>query len=77
VRSEHRAEGPLIPPTTYDFWTLGCGGSPVQAARKEIDQALCWQMLASLRGDLCEHRSATAALHRARVKLKLATYDQD
>jgi hypothetical protein len=42
------------------------------AARKRIAQARAWQWWASLRGDLCEHRSATAALQRACDELRQA-----
>jgi hypothetical protein len=49
------------------------GGNPADvAARKRIAQARAWQWQAELRGDLCEHRSATAALQRARDELSRA-----
>lgn len=42
------------------------GGNPAEAAaRKRIAEARAWQWQAGLRGDLCEYRSATAALQRA------------
>jgi hypothetical protein len=34
-------------------------------AEVRIAQARAWQWWAELRGDLCEHRSATAAVQRA------------
>jgi hypothetical protein len=41
-------------------------GNPAEvAARKRIAEARAWQWQAGLRGDLCEYRSATAALQRA------------
>jgi hypothetical protein len=52
---------------------LAFGGSPAEvAARKRIAQARAWQWWAALRGDLCEHRSATAALQRACDELRQA-----
>ena len=42
------------------------------AARKRVAQARAWQWQAGLSGDLCEHRSATAALQRACDELRLA-----
>jgi hypothetical protein len=62
-----------IPPTTCSVQKLDCGGNPAEvAARKRIAQARAWQWWAELRGDLCEHRSATAALQRACDELRQA-----
>jgi hypothetical protein len=49
------------------------GGNPAEAAaRKRIAQARAWQWWAALRGDLCEHRSAAAALQCACDELSQA-----
>jgi hypothetical protein len=65
-RPEPVTDGMPIPPTTYSAHEQDCGGNPAEAAaRKRIAQARAWQWWAELRGDLCEHRSATAALQRA------------
>ena len=66
-------DGTPIPPATYSAPEQDCGGSPAEvAARKRIAQARAWQWGAGLRGDLCEHRSATAALQRACDELRQA-----
>ena len=66
-------DGTPILPATYSAPEQDCGGSPAEvAARKRIAQARAWQWWAELRGDLCEHRSATAALQRACDDLRQA-----
>ncbi len=66
-------EGRPIPPTTCSAHEHDCGGNPVEvAALKRIAQARAWQWWAELRGDLCGHRSATAALQRACGELRQA-----
>jgi hypothetical protein len=51
----------------------GFGENPAEAAARErIAQARAWQWCAALRGDLCEHRSATAALQRVCDELRQA-----
>jgi hypothetical protein len=60
-----------IPPTTCSVQEPGCGSNPAEAAaQKRIAQARAWQWRAELSGDPCEHRSATAALQRARDELR-------
>ena len=72
-RPEPGIDGTPIPPATYSAQELDCGGNPAEvAARKRIAQARAWQWRAGLRGDLCEHRSATAALQRACDELRQA-----
>ena len=72
-RPEPGTEGTPIPPTTCSVQELDCGGNPVEvAAWKRIAQARAWQWCAELRGDLCEHRTATAALQRACDELRQA-----
>jgi len=72
-RPEPGIDGTPIPPATYSAQELDCGGNPAEvAARKRIAQARAWQWRAELRGDLCEHRSATAALQRACDELRQA-----
>jgi hypothetical protein len=66
-------DGTPIPPTTYSAQEQACGGNHAEvAARKRIAQARAWQWWAGLRADLCEHRSATAALQRASDDLRQA-----
>jgi hypothetical protein len=70
-------DGTPIPPATYSAPELDCGGNPAEvAARKRIAQARAWQWRAGLRGDLCEHRSATAALQRACAELRQEAADR-
>ena len=70
---EPGAEDTPIPPATCSVQELDCGGNPVEAAaRKRIAQARARQWCAELRGDLCERRSATAALQRACDELRQA-----
>ena len=65
-RPEPGTDGAPIPSATHFAQELDCGGNPAEvAARKRIAQARAWQWWAGLRGDLCEHRSATAAPQRA------------
>jgi hypothetical protein len=65
-RPEPGTDGTPVPPAMCAAQELDCGGNPAEvAARKRIAQARAWQWWAGLRGDLCEHRSATAALQRA------------
>lgn len=72
-RPQPGTEGMPIPPATCSVQELDCGGNPAEvAARKRIAQARAWQWWAELRGDLCEHRSATAALLRACDELRQA-----
>jgi hypothetical protein len=72
-RPEPGIDGTPIPPATYSAQEQDCGGNPAEvAARKRIAQARAWQWRAGLRGDLCEHRSATAALQRACDELRQA-----
>jgi hypothetical protein len=72
-RPEPGIDGTPIPPATYSAQELDRGGNPAEvAARKRIAQARAWQWWAGLRGDLCEHRSATAALQRACDELRQA-----
>ena len=72
-RPEPGTDGTPIPPTTYSAQEPDFGGNPAEgAARKRIAQARAWQWRAGLRGDLCEHRSATAALQRACDELRRA-----
>ena len=72
-RPELGIDGTPIPPATYSAQELDCGGNPAAvAARKRIAQARAWQWRAGLSGDLCEHRSATAALQRACDELRQA-----
>jgi hypothetical protein len=72
-RPEPGTDGTPIPPTTYSAQDLDFGGNPAEvAARKRIAQARAWQWWAGLSGDLCEHRSATAALQRACDELRQA-----
>ena len=70
-------DGTPILPATYSAPEQDCGGSPAEvAARKRIAQARAWQWRAGLRGDLCEHRSATAALQRACNELRQEAADR-
>ncbi len=72
-RPEPGTDDTPIPPTTCSVQEPGCGSNPAEAAaRKRIAQARAWQWWAELSGDLCEHRSATAALQRARDELRQA-----
>jgi hypothetical protein len=72
-RPEPGTRGTPTPPATCSAQEHDCGGSPVEAAaRKRIAQARAWQWRAELSGDLCEHRSATAALQRACDELRQA-----
>ncbi len=72
-RPEPGIDDTPIPSATSSAQELDFGGNPAEvAARKRIAQARAWQWEAGLRGDLCEHRSATAALQRARDKLMQA-----
>jgi hypothetical protein len=72
-RPEPGIDGTPIPAATYSAQELDFGGNPAEAAaRKRIAQARAWQWRAGLRGDLCEHRSATAALQRACDELRQA-----
>ena len=65
-RPEPGTERTPIPPTTCSVEEPDCGGNSAEAAaRQRIAQARAWQWWAELRGDLCEHRSATAAVQRA------------
>jgi len=65
-RPEPRTERTPIPPTTCSVGEPDCGGNSAEAAaRQRLAQARAWQWRAELRGDLCEHRSATAAVQRA------------
>jgi len=70
---EPGAEGTPIPPTACVVPELDHGGNLAEvAARNRIAQARAWQWWAALRGDLCEHRSAAAALRRACDELRQA-----
>jgi hypothetical protein len=72
-RPEPGTDDTPILPTTCSVQEPGCGSNPAEAAaRKRIAQARAWQWWAKLSGDLCEHRSATAALQRARDELRQA-----
>ena len=72
-RPEPGIDGTPLPPAPYSAQAPACGGNPAEvAARKRIAQARAWQWWAGLRGDLCEHRSATAALQRACDELRQA-----
>ena len=72
-RPEPGIDGTPIPAATYSARERDFGGNPAEvAARKRIAQARAWQWWARLRGDLCEHRSATAALRRACDELSQA-----
>ena len=72
-RPEPATEGTPIPPTTRSVQEHDYGGNPFEAAaQKRIAQARAWQWWAELRGDLCERRSATAALQRASDELRQA-----
>ena len=62
-RPEPGTDGTPIPPTTYP-------------AQERLAQARAWQWWAGLRGDLCEHRSATAALRRACDELRQEAADR-
>ena len=76
-RPEPGIDGTPIPAATYSAQELDCGRNPAEvAARKRIAQARAWQWWAGLRGDLCEHRSATAALQRPRDDLRKAAADR-
>lgn len=59
-----------IPPTTFSAQELDFGGNPAEV---RVARARAWQLWAALRGDLCEHRSATAALQRACDELRVPT----
>jgi hypothetical protein len=62
-----------IPPATCSAQEHDGGGNLVEAAaQKRIAQARAWQWRAELSGDLCEHRSAKAALQRACDELSQA-----
>ena len=72
-RPEPGTDGTPVPPATYSAQEQDCNGNPAEAAaRKRIAQARAWQWRAGLRRDLCEHRSATAALQRACDELRQA-----
>jgi hypothetical protein len=76
-RPEPGIDGTPIPPATYSAQELDVGGNPAEvAAWKRIAQACAWQWRAGLRGDLCEHRSATAALQRACDELRQEAADR-
>jgi hypothetical protein len=76
-RPEPGIDGTPIPPATYPAQELDCGGNPAEAAaRKRIAQARAWQWWAGLRGDLCEYKSATAALQRACDELRQDAADR-
>jgi hypothetical protein len=65
-RPEPGTDDTPIPLATHPAQERDLGGNPAEvAARTRIAQARAWQWLAGLSGDLCEHRSATAALQRA------------
>jgi len=65
-RPEPGTQRTAVPPTACSAGEPDCGGDSAEAAaRQRIAQARAWQWRAGLRGDLCEHRSATAALQRA------------
>lgn len=73
-RPEPRTERTPIPPTTCSVEEPDCGGNSAEAAaRQRIAQARAWQWWAELRADLCEYRSATAAVQRARDELAQAS----
>ena len=76
-RPEPGTDGTPIPPATYSAQELDFGGNPAEvAARKRFAQARAWQWWAGLRGDFCEHRSATAALRRACDELRQEAADR-
>ena len=76
-RPEPGTDGTPIPPATYSAQEPDYGENPAEAAaRKRLAQARAWQWWAGLRGDLCEHRSATAALQRARDELRQEAADR-
>ena len=76
-RPEPGIDGGPIPVAAHSAQELDFGGNPAEvAARKRLAQARAWQWWAGLRGDLCEHRSATAALQRARDELRKAAADR-
>ena len=65
-RPEPGTQRTPVPPTACSAGEPDCGGNPAEAAaRQRIARARAWQWRAGLSGDLCEHRSATAALQRA------------
>ena len=65
-RPEPGTQRTPVPPTACPAGEPDCGGNPAEAAaRQRIARARAWQWRAGLSGDLCEHRSATAALQRA------------
>ena len=69
-RPEPGTERTPIPPTTCSVEESDRGVNSAEAdARQRIAQARAWQWRAELSGDLCEHRSATAALQRACAEL--------
>lgn len=73
-RPEPRTEPTPAPPATCSVEEPDCGGNSAEAvARQRIAQARAWQWWAGLRGDLCEHRSATAAVQRACDELTQAS----
>ena len=73
-RPEPRTERTPIPPTTCSVEEPDCGGNSAEtAARQRIARARAWQWWAELRGDLCEHRSATAPVQRACDELRQAS----
>ncbi len=70
-------DGTPIPPATCSSQELDSGGNRAEvAARKRIAQARAWQWWAGVSGDLCEYRSATAALQRACDELRQETADR-
>jgi hypothetical protein len=70
-------DGTPIPPAMYSAQERDLGENPAEvAARKRIAQARAWQWWAGVRGDLCEHRSATAALQRACDELRQEAADR-
>ena len=73
-RPEPGTERTPVPPTACSAGEPDCGGDSAEAAaRQRIFQARAWQWRAGLSGDLCEHRSATAALQRACDELAQAS----
>jgi len=76
-RPEPGIDGSPVPGAAYSAQEFDCGAYPAEvAARKRIAQARAWQWWAGLRGDLCEHRSATAALQRACDELRQEAADR-
>ena len=76
-RPEPGIDGTPIPPATYPAQEPDCGANPAEAAaRKRLTQARAWQWWAGFRGDLCEYKSATAALQRACDELRQDAADR-